>query len=82
MGKPSWFSIGAWVGLIGIVIYLVYVATHTATDTENYKGGKAENNYNLTQNKYPLAFPDVMCGPFFKIDGSAPVKTTTRTEKK
>lgn len=57
--------IGLWILGIGIIIWLVWSATHSNTENNRYAPGSA--SYGITNTYYPLSslFP---CGAFFKID--------------
>jgi hypothetical protein len=74
LGKPSPLSIGLSVVLIGIIGYLIYVATtNVDTSTENYTKGAANNsqttNISPTVNYQPLSFgcAPIIRGTDFKI---------------
>ena len=68
LGKPSAVSIGAWVALIAIAIYLIFVATHKS-DTENYS--KGATHYEQTIAPVEHAYP--LCCARFEVrpDGTA-----------
>ena len=71
LGKPSPLSIILSVFLVGIIGYLIYVATtNVDTETSTYTKGASHEESSLTispvENYYPLAFP--RCGRTFDID--------------
>ena len=63
----SWASLLAWVALVAMAIYLIFVATHK-TDAENYAKGSehTETTFAPVQNIYPLAIPG--CETFMRVD--------------
>lgn len=71
LGKPSIASIGAWVVLIAIIVYLIYIATtNVDTETSNYTKGASHTEVTYTvapqQHIYPLGFAG--CTPFVRLD--------------
>jgi heme/copper-type cytochrome/quinol oxidase subunit 2 len=82
LGKPSFVSIGAWIALIAIVVYLIYAATHKG-DTENYTKGAThtESTYTIApvQNIYPLAIPG--CGRFLTVETPQGLKMIDQDKK-
>ena len=88
LGKPSLVSYGAWIAIIAIGIYMIYVATHKGNDTENYTKGAAHNettiNISPVANYYPLSIPG--CSPFVRLDnpvskGTVVPVTETKVKK-
>jgi len=77
----SWASGTAWVALIAIGIYLVYAATHTKVDNENYAKGAThiETTYAPVQQNYPLSIPG--CGRFLTVETPSGMKTVDLDRK-
>jgi len=69
LGKPSPLSIILAVILVGIIGYLIYVATtNVDTKTENYSKGSDKTEINLTIS--PTENQLVRCGRFMDLDPS------------
>ena len=87
LGKPSPLSIILAVILIGIIGYLIYVATtNVDTSTETYAGRASHTEttttYSPIYNAYPLSVPP-LCGSIFKIDAPGiPITTNPKAVKK
>ena len=64
----SWASLGAWIGLIGIIVFLCWSATKK-TDVDNY--AKGAQHYEVTENNYPLA---PRCGQLFSVQDMGKAK--------
>lgn len=67
LGKPSILSIGAWIALVAICIYLIYAATHKS-DNETFTKGASKNESTTTlsptANYYPFSFG---CAPIMRL---------------
>lgn len=72
MGKPSWVSIILSVVMLGVIVWLIYAATHK-TDTENYTKGASHSETTLspTANYYPFSFG---CSPLLKMTDPLGIK--------
>ena len=69
----SWASLLAWLGIIGIVIFLAWSAVNKRSESNDYTKGAVHNEYVVTEHNYPLSLHP--CGALFDIKGLQQEKT-------